>query len=96
MNSLTYEKRPIPKNIPTPNTHIVMTLKNLGIGPNDQLLVPFNNNLHEAIRFRYARFIRRSIGLETKLVETKDLVFHDKVIKVWVCDITKPIKMTRN
>jgi hypothetical protein len=86
----------MPKNIPTPNTHTLMTLKNLRIGPNDQLLVPLNNNLHEAIRFWYARFIKRSIGLETKLVKIEDLVLHDKVIKVWVCDITKPIKMTRN
>lgn len=66
------------------------------MGPNDQLLVPFNDNLHEAIRFWCARFIRRSRGLETKLAETEDLVFHDKVIKVWLCNMTKLIKMTRN
>ncbi len=38
----------------------------------------------------------QSRGLETKLVETEDLVLHDKVIKVWVCDITKLVKMIRN
>ncbi len=83
---------PFLKTYPHPHTHTLMTLKNLRNGPNDQLLVPFNNNLHEAIKFWYARFIRRSIGVETKLVETKDLMLHDKVIKVWVCDITKPMK----
>ncbi len=51
MNSLAYEKLPIPKNTPAPNTHTLMNLENLGMGPNDQLLVPFNDNLHEAIQF---------------------------------------------
>jgi hypothetical protein len=73
-----------------------MTLKNLGMSLNDQFLIPFNDNLHEAIKFWCARFIRRLRGLETKLAETKDLVLHDKVIKVWVCDITKLVKMTKN
>jgi hypothetical protein len=49
MNSLVYEKLPIPKNKPT--IHIEMTLKNLRVVINNQLLVPFNNNLHEAIKF---------------------------------------------
>jgi hypothetical protein len=65
MNSLAYEKLPIPKNKPTTNTHIQMTLKNLKVVVNNQLLVPFNNNLHEVIKLRYARFTSRSKGLET-------------------------------
>jgi hypothetical protein len=63
---------------------------------NNQLLVPFNNNLHEAIKFWYARFTSRSKGIETKLIEIWDLRLHDKVIKVWVCNITMKVKMTKN
>jgi hypothetical protein len=73
-----------------------MTLKNLGMDPYDQLLTTFNNHLHDAIRFWYARFIRSPKILETKLFEIEDLVFHDKLIKIWVYDITKLVKMTKN
>jgi len=71
MNSVTSEKFPIIENKPTPNIHTQMTLENLRMDPSNQFLVPFNSNLHEAIRFQYARFTRRSKGLKTKPVETK-------------------------
>jgi hypothetical protein len=96
MNSLAYEKLPIFKSKFATNTHIQMTLKNLRVVINNQLLVPFNNNLHEAIKFRYARFTSGSKGLETKPIETWDVGLHDKAIKVWVCDITMKDKMTKN
>jgi hypothetical protein len=66
MNLLAFDGLPILENKPTPNTHIQMALENLGMDPNDQLLVAFNINLHEANRLRYARFMRSPRGLETK------------------------------
>jgi hypothetical protein len=47
MNSLTSEKLPILEKKPTISIHIQMNLKNLRTDPNDQLLVAFNNHLHD-------------------------------------------------
>jgi hypothetical protein len=66
MNLLAFYGLSILENKPTPNIHFQMNLKNLGVDFNDQLLITFNINLHEANMLQYARFTRSPRGLKTK------------------------------
>jgi hypothetical protein len=61
MNSLAYEKLPIPKNKPSTNTHIQMTLKNLRM---------VNNNYwyHSPIIYTW----QLSFGMQGLQVDQKD------------------------
>jgi hypothetical protein len=95
MNSLAYEKLPIPKNKLATNTHIQMTFKNLRMVINNNYWYHSTIIYMRQLNFGMQGLESESKGLETKPIEIWDLRLHDKVIKVWVCHITMKVKMTK-